>query len=55
MTSTRDAFVQAADSPAVLDPVLGLLTGLAARRHGPTAVLRALSRSERAPASISAF
>jgi hypothetical protein len=41
--------------PAVLIPVLDLLTGLAARRHGPTAVLRALSRSERAPATISAF
>ena len=40
---------------AVLDPVLGLLTRLSARRHGPTAVLRALSRAERAPASISAF
>jgi len=40
---------------AVLDPVLGLLTRLAARRHGPTAVLRALSRAERAPTSISAF
>jgi Mycothiol maleylpyruvate isomerase N-terminal domain len=41
--------------PAVLIPVLDLLTGLAARRHGATAVLRALSRSERAPATISAF
>lgn len=41
--------------PAVLDPVLDLLTRLAVRRHGPTAVLRALSRSERAPATISAF
>ena len=41
--------------PPVLDPVLVLLTGLAARRHGPTALLRALSRSERAPATIAAF
>jgi hypothetical protein len=41
--------------PAVLDPVLDLLTRLAARRHGPTAVLRALSRSERAPDTIAAF
>lgn len=41
--------------PTVLDPVLDLLTRLAVRRHGPTAVLRALSRSERAPATISAF
>lgn len=40
---------------AVLDPVFALLTGLAARRHGPTALLRALSRSERAPATIAAF
>lgn len=42
-------------SPAVLDPVLDLLTRLAVRRHGPTAVLRALSRAERAPETISAF
>jgi hypothetical protein len=41
--------------PAVLDPVLELLTRLAVRRHGPTAVLRALSRSERAPGTIAAF
>jgi hypothetical protein len=40
---------------AVLDPVLNLLTRLSARRYGPTAVLRALSRAERAPTSISAF
>jgi hypothetical protein len=41
--------------PAVLDPVLDLLTRLAVRRHGSAAVLRALSRSERAPATIAAF
>ena len=41
--------------PAVIDPVLDLLVRLAARRHGTTAVLRALSRSERAPATISAL
>jgi hypothetical protein len=41
--------------PAVLDPVLSLLTGLAVRRHGQAAVIRALSRSERAPASVAAF
>lgn len=41
--------------PAVLDPVLDLLARLAVRRHGPTAVLRALSRAERAPETISAF
>jgi hypothetical protein len=40
---------------AVLDPVLDLLTRLSARRHGSLAVLRALSRAERAPTSISAF
>jgi hypothetical protein len=37
------------------DTVLTLLTRLAARRHGPAAVLRALSRAERAPATIAAF
>jgi hypothetical protein len=41
--------------PSVLDPVFDLLCRLAARRHGATAVLRALSRAERAPATISAF
>lgn len=40
---------------AVLTPVLGLLSALALRRHGQPAVLRALSRAERAPASITAF
>jgi hypothetical protein len=40
---------------AVFDPVLTLLTGLAVRRHGQVAVLRALSRAERAPATISAL
>jgi hypothetical protein len=39
----------------VTDTVLGLLTRLAARRHGTTAILRALSRAERAPATIAAF
>jgi uncharacterized protein (TIGR03083 family) len=37
------------------DRVLDLLLRLAVRRHGPVAVLRALSRSERAPAGIAAF
>jgi Mycothiol maleylpyruvate isomerase N-terminal domain len=41
--------------PQVIDPVLGLLTQLAVRRHGQSAVLRALSRAERAPATISAI
>jgi hypothetical protein len=35
--------------------VLALLTRLAARRHGPEAVLRAFTRRERAPGSILAF
>jgi hypothetical protein len=47
------------DAPAlpaeVLNPVLGLLTELAVRRHGQAAVLRALTRRERAPESITAF
>jgi hypothetical protein len=41
--------------PQVTDTVLVLLTRLAAHRHGPTAVLRALSRAERAPATFAAF
>lgn len=40
---------------SVLDLVLAILTRVAVHRHGQTAVLRALSRSERAPASISAL
>jgi hypothetical protein len=39
----------------VLAPVLALLTGVACRRHGQAAVVRALSRPQRAPASVSAF
>lgn len=35
--------------------VIGLLAPLAVRRHGPIPVLRALSRAERAPQTISAF
>jgi hypothetical protein len=41
--------------PGAADAVLDLLSRLAVRRHGPTAVLRALSRAERAPTSIAAF
>jgi hypothetical protein len=37
------------------DTVLALLAQLAGRRHGPAAVLRALTRQERAPATITAF
>jgi len=39
----------------VLHPVLTLLAALSARRHGPGATLRALSRTERASGSVSAF
>ena len=39
----------------VVAPVLGLLTTLAVRRHGVPAVLRTLSRAERAPGDVSAF
>ena len=39
----------------VIAPVLGLLTGVAVRRHGQAAVVRALSRPQRAPAVVSAF
>jgi uncharacterized protein (TIGR03083 family) len=40
---------------SAVDTVIGLLSRLAVRRHGPTEVLRALSRAERAPATIAAF
>ncbi|MFC4118331.1 maleylpyruvate isomerase N-terminal domain-containing protein [Nonomuraea zeae] len=40
---------------AVIGPVVELLARLAVHRHGATAVIRALSRAERAPATISAF
>jgi hypothetical protein len=39
----------------VMEPVLTLLIGLAAGRHGQAAVLRALARVERAPATINAL
>jgi hypothetical protein len=39
----------------VLRPVLALLTDLAVRRHGQPAVLRALTRVERAPQAINAI
>ncbi|WP_062208266.1 maleylpyruvate isomerase N-terminal domain-containing protein [Streptomyces sp. NBRC 109706] len=41
--------------PAAFDPVAALLAGLAARRHGQPALLRALTRAERAPSAINAF
>ncbi len=37
------------------DAVLGLLASIAAERHGQAAVLRALSRPQRAPGPVSAF
>jgi hypothetical protein len=40
---------------SAVDTVVDLLSRLAVRRHGPTAVLRALSRAERAPDTIAAF
>ncbi|MEU6716079.1 maleylpyruvate isomerase N-terminal domain-containing protein [Nonomuraea sp. NPDC046802] len=40
---------------SVIDPVVELLAQLAVHRHGATAVIRTLSRAERAPATISAF
>ena len=39
----------------VLEPVLSLLVGVAVLRHGQAAVVRALARAERAPASIAAL
>jgi hypothetical protein len=39
----------------VIEPVVELLARLAVHRHGATAVIRTLSRAERAPATISAF
>lgn len=41
-------------SPEVLEPVLALLTALAARRRGQDAVLRALSRHDRSAGTVSA-
>ena len=41
--------------PSAIDTVVDLLSRLAVRRHGATAVLRALSREERAPGTIAAF
>ncbi|WIN00659.1 maleylpyruvate isomerase N-terminal domain-containing protein [Actinoplanes oblitus] len=38
--------------PSWFDPVISVLCHLAARRHGQPALIRALSRAERAPASI---
>ncbi|HUA27808.1 MAG TPA: maleylpyruvate isomerase N-terminal domain-containing protein [Streptosporangiaceae bacterium] len=40
---------------AAFDPVIMLLTRLAARRHGQAALMRALARAERAPGAINAI
>ncbi|MGW2823578.1 maleylpyruvate isomerase N-terminal domain-containing protein [Streptomyces sp. NPDC001443] len=40
---------------AAFEPVLALLARLATRRHGRTALLRALTRAERAPSAINAL
>lgn len=40
---------------AVVQPVVALLSALAARRHGATAVVRALARPQRASGHVSAF
>lgn len=39
----------------VITPVLALLTGVAVRRHGQTALIRSLSRPQRSEGPISAF
>ena len=44
-----------AASDAAYARVIGILTGVSVRRFGALAVLRGLSRAERAPESISAF
>lgn len=41
--------------PRIFEPVLDLLTRSAVARHGQPAVLRALTRAERAPETITAF
>ena len=41
--------------PTVLDPVFRLLTALAVKRHGQDALVRTLTRPQRAPSSVSAF
>jgi len=41
--------------PGVLDPVFRLLSALSVRRHGQDALVRALTRPQRAPATVAAF
>ncbi|WP_433336141.1 maleylpyruvate isomerase N-terminal domain-containing protein [Spirillospora sp. CA-294931] len=53
------AYSVAAETPPLptqaTETVTALLTRLAIKRHGPTAVLRALTRTERAPTTIAAI
>jgi hypothetical protein len=53
------AFSVGVEPPALsaqaMRPVWGLLTDLAVRRHGQAAVLRALTRRERQPETVTAF
>ena len=67
LTRTMEALVHSDDLAASIgvdtplfpdeaaSAVLGLLASVAAERHGQTAVLRGLSRPQRAPGSVSAF
>lgn len=67
LTRTMEALVHSDDLAASIgvetprfpevaaDAVLGLLASVAAQRHGQAAVLRALSRPQRAAGSVSAF
>jgi hypothetical protein len=41
--------------PLCVDTAIEVLSAMAARRHGPAALLRALSRAERAPETITAL
>lgn len=41
--------------PEIFEPVLDVLTRLATHRHGQSAMLRALTRAERAPGTITAM
>jgi hypothetical protein len=58
MSGIRKAYLEAAESAAGLlasPEVADLLARLSLHKHGQAAMLRALTRSERAPADITAF
>ena len=61
MVVHSDDLATSVDVPApefgadVLEPVFRLLTALAVRRHGQDALVRTLTRPQRAPATVSAF